>query len=200
MNYRSKALFSLLPCLFLISTLCFYHVAHAQNKAEKCTTQNCVTIKEYQEQNAQLRKEINELKDEIADLNYKIAENKEGIYDSAIQTQSTWLAVYGLSLVFGSGFMAWLGWGKINDIKASLKEQNEKYIREYAKKVLDESVSNPKQNTRDELKDLYDRIEKLENDCDSQPGNPPPTISSKRLSAAPKQGMAFPINAGDRND
>lgn len=130
MNYRSKALFSLLPCLFFISTLCFCHVAHAQNKAEKCTTQNCVTIKEYQEQNEKLEKNLNKLKNEFSDLKYRlsvekelnieviglkrqIADDKNEYYNTKINSLSFWVSIYGILFTIIFGILGIIGYKKI---------------------------------------------------------------------------------------
>jgi gas vesicle protein len=166
MNYRSKALFSLLPCLFFISILCFCPVAHAQNKAEKCTTQNCVTIKEYQEQNELLKKETNEFKDEIADLNYKIAENKKDRFEAATSHLSLLTSIVtGFFTILGIGFsyLIWFGYNNVKELKNEVKRDVEDQINGKISPIIEKFFDSQRKEIMTKIENLEEDIQKIKN-------------------------------------
>lgn len=137
----------------------FLSCCHAQNKAKKCTTQNCVTIKEYEEQNEQLKKETNELKNKIADLNYKIAENKESIYDSAIQTQSTWLSVYGILFLLSGGVATFFGFKKLDEIENELDGKIVSKVNLEQDAIIERLFDSRVQEIMDKIESLEKKIQ-----------------------------------------
>ena len=132
MHYKAMQFFGFFMCLFLISTAGF---ADSNKPTVKKCPPNCLSAEEYQEQSTKIKNQINDLDEEIngikgnlADLKLMISDSDRKTFDSAIQNQSMWLAIFGGILTFFGGLIVWMGFGRIDKIQEMLEERSKSYI------------------------------------------------------------------------
>lgn len=138
--------------------------------------------------------------EEITELKRQIADDKKDYFDAKINTQSFFLSLYGLLIIFGGGVAAFFGFNKLSDMRVEIKDEVINFAKANMKSYIETTISGPNNDDfRNQLDTISLRLEALADQVQSKELLKPQTTNRSKIGKH-KKGNAFKQKIGENDE